>query len=137
MSVILNPYISFKDSARQAITFYESVFGGELTISTFADLHAEVQPDELELVMHSQLTAPNGLVLMCSDTPAHMEYNPGNNISVSLSGDEEDVLTGYWNKLLDGGTMVVPLEKAPWGDSFGMLDDKFGIHWLVNITGTA
>jgi PhnB protein len=86
--------------------------------------------------MHSVLTAPNGIVFMCSDTPSHMDYSPGNNISMSLSGDDETTLRGYWEKLLEGGELGVPLEKAPWGDSFGMLNDKFGIHWLVNISGT-
>ena len=70
---------------------------------------------------------------MGSDTPAHMDYKPGSNHSISLSGDDEAPLTGYWNKLSDGATILQPLEKAPWSDSFGMLVDKFGVTWLVNI----
>ncbi|MFJ5956334.1 VOC family protein [Paenarthrobacter sp. NPDC092416] len=138
MTTRLNPYISFSDNARDAINFYESVFGGELTLSTFGDYHASEDPAEADKVMHSQLVTPNGLTLMAADTPNGMEYNPGNNISVSLSGESSDEaeLRGYWDKLVDGGTVTMPLESAPWGDVFGMCVDKFGIAWLVNIAGS-
>ncbi|MFF1829370.1 VOC family protein [Paenarthrobacter sp. NPDC058040] len=137
MTSRLNPYISFRDNARDAITFYESVFGGELNISTFGDYQASQDPAEADKVMHGMLVSPNGLTLMAADTPNGMEYNPGNNISVSLSGEASDdaELRGYWDKLVEGGTVTMPLESAPWGDVFGMCVDKFGIAWLVNIAG--
>ena len=59
------------------------------------------------------------------------------NMSVSLSGDDEDGLRGYWNKLIDGGTAAMPLEKAPWGDSFGRCVARFGVTWMINIAGSA
>lgn len=137
MTTRLNPYLSFRDNARDAITFYETVFGGELTISTFGEFQASEDPAEADKVMHSMLVSGNGLVLMAADTPNSMEYTPGNNISVSLSGESTDdaELRGYWDKLSDGGTVTMPLEAAPWGDTFGMCIDKFGIAWLVNIAG--
>ncbi|BCW06311.1 VOC family protein [Arthrobacter sp. NtRootA1] len=137
MTTRLNPYISFRDNARDAINFYESVFGGELTLSTFGEFQASQDPAEADKVMHAMLVTPNGLTLMAADTPNGMDYNPGNNISVSLSGQSEDEgeLRGYWDKLADGGTVTMPLESAPWGDTFGMCVDKFGIAWLVNIAG--
>jgi PhnB protein len=137
MATRLNPYLSFRDNARDAITFYESVFGGELTVSTFGEFQASQDPAEADKVMHAMLVSDNGLVLMASDTPNGMDYNPGDNISVSLSGESSDEaeLRGYWEKLSDGGTVAMPLEPAPWGDTFGMCTDKFGIAWLVNIAG--
>ncbi|UKA61102.1 VOC family protein [Arthrobacter sp. FW306-04-A] len=135
MTTNLNPYISFRDSAGEAMAFYKSVFGGELTQSTFAEFHASEDPAESDKIMHSALKTDNGLLLMAADTPNSMDYSPGNNISVSLSGDDEAELRGYWDGLADGGTVTVPMEKAPWGDIFGMLTDKFGIAWLVNVTG--
>jgi len=137
MSVTLNPYLSFKGNAREAMGFYHSVFGGELTISTFAELHAAVDPSENDLVMHSQLTGDNGIVFMGSDTPSHMPYQAPAGISISLSGDDEPLLSGYFTQLSDGGTVMQPLEKAPWGDMFGMFTDRFGITWLVNVSAAA
>ena len=135
MPTTLNPYISFKDNAREAMNFYQSVLGGDLTVSTFDDFHAAQDASEGPLVMHSQLSTPNGLTLMASDTPSRMEYSPGTNFSISLSGEDETELRGYWDKLTDGATVTMPLEKAMWGDTFGMLVDKFGVAWLVNISG--
>ncbi len=131
----LNPYIGFKDKAKPAMEFYHSVFGGKLTLNNFKDSKASVDPSEDELIMHGMLEAENGMVLMASDTPKHMEYNPAKGISISLSGDNEEELKGYWDKLTSGGTISIPLSKAPWGDSFGMVRDQFGVQWMVNITG--
>ena len=135
MPTILTPYLGFKDNAREAMTFYQTVFGGELMMSTFGEFQASEDPAEADKIMHGQLTSPNGLVLMGADTPNSQPFNAGDNFSVSLSGDDEEELTGYWNKLKEGGTVVEELAKAPWGDSFGMGKDKFGINWLVNISG--
>jgi PhnB protein len=131
----LNPYLNFRDNARQAMEFYQSVFGGELNVSTFAEYQMADDPAEQDKIMHAQLEAPNGLFLMGADTPNTMDYTPGGNISVSLSGEDHAELTGYWEKLSDGGTVLEPLAQAPWGDSFGMCVDKFGVMWLVNISG--
>ncbi|TAL41504.1 MAG: VOC family protein [Salinibacterium sp.] len=134
-TVSLNPYLGFRNTARQAMEFYQSVFGGELTFSTFEEFHASEDPSEKDKIMHSTLVAKNGLNLMGSDTPNDMEYTPGTNFSVSLSGDNAEELRDYWSKLSTGGMVAMPLEKAPWGDTFGMCVDKFGVSWIVNITG--
>ncbi len=131
----LEPYLSFRDNAREAMEFYKTVFGGKLEMQTFKEFHASQDPSEDNKIMHAQLTADNGIVFMAADTPKGMEYRPGRNISMSLSGDNEAELRGYFNKLSAGGTIGMPLEKAPWGDTFGMVTDKFGVPWLVNISG--
>jgi PhnB protein len=115
--------------------FYQSVFGGRLAMTTFKEFHASQDPGDDNKIMHAMLEADNGITLMAADTPNGMGYSAGTNISVSLSGDNEAELRGYWEKLSAGSTITVPLEKAPWGDTFGMLTDKFGIEWLVNIAG--
>ena len=132
----LNPYLNFKDNAREAMEFYKSVFGGELTMSTFKEGGMPGSPADENKIMHGDLRAPNGFVLMGSDTPTGMPVPSGGGFSISLSGDDEAELRGYWDKLAKGGEVTMPLDKAPWGDSFGMLADKFGVAWLVNITGT-
>ncbi|GAB3272099.1 VOC family protein [Arthrobacter pigmenti] len=135
MSVQLNSYLSFRDTARQAMQYYQSVFGGDLELNTFAEFHASEDPAEQDKIMHSMLTTDQGQKLMAADTPNGMEYQPGNSHSLSLSGDDETLLRGYWERLSDGGTVTVPLEKAPWGDTFGMCVDQFGVPWMVNIAG--
>jgi PhnB protein len=137
MPTRLNPYLNFRDNAREALEFYQSVFGGELTVSTFGEFGASDDPAEKDKVMHGQLESPIGLVLMAADVPNAMDHIVGTNVSVSLSGDDEDEITGYWNGISAGATIGEQLTKAPWGDTFGMCTDKFGIHWLFNIAGGA
>jgi PhnB protein len=133
MSTKLNPYLGFRDNAKEAMEFYHSVFGGDLTLSTFGENQASQDPDEQDKIMHGMLVTENGLTLMGADTPKSMSYTPGDNYSVSLSGEDEDELRRYWDGLSAGGTVTMPLEKAPWGDVFGMCADKFGVNWLVNV----
>lgn len=132
MASRLNPYISFAGNARQAMEFYKGVFGGALVINTFGEYGAPDAP-EANNIMHGQLDTDSGFTLMGADTPPGMEHNPGDNIAVSLSGDDGDELRGYWKMLSDGGTVSVPLEKQMWGDEFGLCVDQFGISWMVNI----
>jgi PhnB protein len=134
MASRLNPYISFKDNARDAMEFYKSVFGGTLNMNTFGEYGAQDTPDANK-IMHAMLETDTGFTLMGADTPAEMEYKPGENIAISLSGDDEAELRGYWEKLSQGGNVAVPLEKQMWGDTFGMCTDRFGIGWMVNIAG--
>ena len=136
MASRLNPYISFAGDARQALEFYESVFGGTLTLNTFGESGS---PDEpyADQIMHGQLETPDGYTLMGADTPPGMDHEPGTNMAVSLSGDDTDALRRYWQGLSQGGSVTVPLEKQMWGDEFGMCVDRFGISWMVNIAGAA
>ncbi|WP_236797034.1 VOC family protein [Amycolatopsis sp. GM8] len=129
----LNPYLNFDGNAREAMEYYHTVFGGSLDVNTFGDFGA---PDEAlkDKIMHSQLEADNGFVLMGADLAPGMDFRPGNTITVSLSGDDADALRGYWGKLADGGTVLTALEKQMWGDEFGMCLDRFGVQWLVNIS---
>jgi PhnB protein len=135
MTSRLNPYLNFQDTARAAMEFYQSVFGGELTIHTFGE-YGDPDAPIANLVMHGMLETPNGFTLMGADTPPGMDYTPGTTMTVSLSGDDDELLTGYWEQLSDGGSVSVPLEKQMWGDTFGAVVDRFGTPWLVNIAGS-
>lgn len=134
MQTKLNPYVTFRDTTREAMEFYKTVFGGQLTMSTFKEFHASQDPAEDNKIMHAVLQTDNGMTFMAADTPNAMEYQPGTNISISLSGDNFEELSGYFAMLSVGGIISMPLEKAPWGDSFGMITDKYGVNWMVNIT---
>lgn len=125
----LNPYIAFQTEAREAMEFYRSVLGGELEITPFGDDDAGAGA----LVMHAQLETPDGLTLMASDTPGIVPAPKPAGFWISIDGDDEAKLEGWWNALSDGGTIEQPLETPPWGGRFGMLTDRFGIRWMVSI----
>ena len=132
MPSLLTPYLSFTDTARPALEFYQEVFGGELVINTFGE-SGMADGDLADKVMHGQLETPSGFTLMAADTPPGMDHSPGNNITVCLSGDDVEQLRGYFTRLTEGGEVSMPLEKQMWGDEFGQLVDRFGVPWMVNI----
>jgi PhnB protein len=130
---VLNPYINFGDNARQAMEFYREVFGGELNLNTFGQ-YGDASAPGADNIMHAQLETKNGFTLMASDAPPGMEASGGpGNITISLSGDDEQELRGYWDRLAEGGTVTMPFEKQMWGDLFGMVTDKFGVPWMVDV----
>ena len=131
MATRLNPYLRFEGSARQAMEFYQSVLGGNLTMNTFGEFGMQDSP-QADQIMHAQLETDAGYTLMASDTPPGMPYNPGDTMTVSLSGDDA-VLRTYFEQLADGGKIGTPLEKQMWGDEYGDLTDKYGINWMVNL----
>ena len=132
MTSRLNPYIGFDGNARQAMEFYRDVFGGELALNTFGESGAAAPGDE-DKIMHAQLETPSGFTLMGSDAPAGMPRDEGSRIQISLSGDDA-TLRDYFQKLSQGGSVTMPLEKQMWGDEFGMLVDQFGVQWMVNVS---
>ncbi|WFR82621.1 VOC family protein [Arthrobacter sp. Y-9] len=135
MSSNLNPYLNFQDNARQAMEFYQGALGGELTLNTFGEFHASDDPAEADKIMHALLKTPAGYTLMAADTPNQMQFTGHAGFSVSLSGDDAAELQGYWEALSEGGQVVMPLERQIWGDTFGMVVDRFGVTWMVNIAG--
>ena len=133
----LNPYIAFSGNAREAMEFYQSVFGGELDISTWGEMPDMPgnSPEMSDKLMHSMLTVSDGVTLMGADMP-ESSGPKGSPISVSLSGDDEGQLRGWWDKLSDGAEINAPFEKAPWGDTYGECVDKFGVRWMINVAAT-
>jgi len=132
MASRLNPYMSFPGTARDAMEFYRTVFGGDLTLSTFGEFGNQ-DAAVADKVMHAMLETDRGYTLMASDLAPGMQHIPGNNITISLSGDDGDELRECWAKLAEGGQVTMPLEKQVWGDEFGMCTDRFGVPWMVNI----
>ena len=134
MASKLNPYVTFDGHAREALEFYRDVLGGELNVNTFADFGNE-SGGGADKIMHGQLETDAGFTLMAADNPPGESFTPGNTYAISLSGDDTEMLHGYWEKLADGGDVMVKLERQMWGDAFGMCADKFGVTWMVNIAG--
>ncbi|HVK23621.1 MAG TPA: VOC family protein [Actinokineospora sp.] len=132
MASLLNPYISFNGDARQALEFYKEVFGGTLDVNTYGE-YGDPSGDGADNIMHGSLKTDAGYTIMGADNPPGAAHSAGSNISCSLSGDEAEPLKGYFTKLAEGGTVSVPMEKQMWGDEFGMVTDKFGVTWMVNV----
>lgn len=132
MSMQLNPYITFDGTCAEAMDFYADALGGTVQKMTFRDAGMDADG-----VMHAALSTPNGFHIFASDTVEGMGvvYTPGNNVQVSLSGDDSEALNGYWAALSEGAEVIMPLERQMWGDDYGQLKDRFGIHWHVNISG--
>lgn len=135
MAITLNPYIHFNGEAEEAANFYKDIFGGDLTINRFGEFGTTEVGDEFkDQVMHADLKTDE-IRLMISDSGPMGPGVVGTNVSVSISGyaDDKERLSKYFDELSQGGSVEVPLQEHPWGATFGMLTDKFGIHWLINI----
>lgn len=135
MATTLNPYLSFPGTAAEAMAFYHRVLGGTLESGTFGDAGTG-SADEAHKVMHAQLETEHGHTLMGSDIPEGAPFERGTP-QVSLSGDDEPLLRRWWEGLAEGATILEELQRAPWGDVFGMLVDRFGVLWMVNIAPRA
>jgi PhnB protein len=133
VTVNLNPYLTFDGDAREAMTFYERVLGGTLTVTTFGEFGID-DPAIADQAMHAALETASGLTLMAGDTPPGVEHDPGTNVAIILSGDDEAELRGYWEAISERAEISVPLETQMWGDDFGQCVDRFGIVWMVNIS---
>jgi PhnB protein len=133
MAQVLNPYITFPGTCSEAMDFYAEALGGTVAKSTFRDFGMDTDG-----IMHASVQTPSGFHLFASDTAPGMgmTFTPGNNLQISLSGDDGAALRGYWDALSAGGQVLMPLERQGWGDDYGMLVDKFGIYWHVNIVVT-
>jgi PhnB protein len=133
MDPILNPYLNFNGNAGEAMKFYHSILGGELKMQTFAEANMAETPEMKDMIVHADLKS-GGVSLMASDTMPTRMARFGDNVHMSLTGSDQDELTEVFNKLSQGGKVDMPLAKQFWGDTFGMLTDKYGVHWMVNIS---
>lgn len=136
MEPMLSPYLNFNAKAAEAMKFYQSVLGGELAMQTFGEAKMAQTPEENDLVVHASLKT-DSLSFMASDTPPSRPAKFGDNIHLSVAGQDAEKLTDIFNKLSQGGNVDMPLAKQFWGDTFGMLTDRFGVHWMVNIASPA
>jgi PhnB protein len=131
--VNLNPYLNFNGNAEEAANFYKNVFGAELEISRFSDFPGQGMPDDYkDKVMHATIKNEH-MQLMVSDGQPTRKIEFGESVTCSLSGEDGETLKKYFEGLSQGGTVTMPLEKQMWGDEFGMVTDKFGIQWMIDV----
>lgn len=134
MTIKTTTHLNFRGDARAALGFYQSVFGGEQTIFSYRDAGAVQNPDEAEQVMWGQVAADNGFRIMAYDVPSRLSWSPGEiPVFVSLRGNDADEIARYWQKLVVDATILQPLAPAGWSPLYGMLRDRFGITWVLDV----
>lgn len=127
----VHPYISFKGNCKEALEFYQSALGAKLVFSqTFGD---SPMPDmgAGDQIMHATLDI-DGTMLMMSDDPSPSPAVTNSNISLAIGLSDTAKAEEVFGKLAAGGAVTMPLEKTFWAEKFGMVKDKFGVHWMVN-----
>jgi PhnB protein len=134
MSVKAVTHLNFRGDARAALGFYQSVFGGELTVVTYEDAHSVQDPAEAGQVMWGQVVADNGFGVMAYDVPSRLPWAAGESpFFISLRGETAEQITAFWERLSEGANVVQPLAPAQWAPLYGMLKDRFGITWVVDV----
>ena len=123
----------FDGQTAEAMKFYQAILGGELKMQTFAESGMPTSPETKDRIIHADLK--NDLLsFMASDGDKEHPVHMGDNIHMSIVGSDSALLTKYFNALAKGGKVGLPLAKQFWGDIYRQLTDKFGVHWMVNIT---
>ena len=139
MSVKTTAHINFHNEARAALEFYQSVFGGEIAIATYADIHAAENESHANQVAFGRVTAPNGFDLMAYDVQPSKQFERGeNSFYITLEGKDADEIKGLWDALgVEAKAILIPLAPAPFAPLYGMLTDRFGITWIIAVMAGA
>jgi PhnB protein len=136
LSITTTTHLNFRGDARSALEFYKSVFGGELAAVTYKDAGNVPEESAADQLMWGQVRAGNGFHVMAYDVPAQLGYEQGeNSFFVSVRGETVEEVTGLWDKLCDGATVVVPMGPAGWAPAYGMVRDRFGVVWVLDVLG--
>ena len=138
MTVKTVAHLNFRGTARAALTFYHAVFGGTLAAISYADAGAASAPAEADQLMWGEVRSASGFAVMAYDVPSHLSHDPGEiPFFVSVRGDSADEIVGYWEKLAADATILQPLGPAGWSPLYGMLKDRFGISWVLDVEAAA
>jgi PhnB protein len=134
MTVTTTAHANFRGQAREALAFYHSVFGGDLSLATYADIHSAESPDQADHIAFGRVKAPNGFDIMAYDVQPSKGYDPGENaFYITLQGNDTDEIKAQWDGLADTATILIPLAPAPFAALYGMLTDRYGITWIIGV----
>jgi len=134
MSVQAVTHLNFQGQARAALAFYQQVFGGQLMQLTYRDAGRTANEADLDLIVWGQVEAPNGFRIMAFDVASDKPWHHGENaFYVSLRGDTQEEIQALWDKLVDGAAIVQGLAPSRWSPMYGMVKDRFGTAWVVDV----
>jgi PhnB protein len=135
MSVTTTTHLNFRGDARPALDFYRSVFGGRTVAVTYKDAGNVQNENEADWLMWGEVVGDNGFHVMAYDVPSRLPWDQGrSSFFVSVRGEDPAEISGLWQRLSEGSTVVQPLEPAPWAPLYGMLTDRFGVTWVLDVT---
>lgn len=127
----IQPYLFFNGNCREAMEFYSAALGSKLDMMPYGH-GTKSDPADSERVMHSNISAPDGSAIMASDVPTQQPVPEGRNFAVSIACDSREEQTRIFTALSAGGTVAMPLQDTFWGAHFGMLEDRFGVKWMLS-----
>ena len=134
MTIVTTTHLNFRGDARAALEFYQSVFGGDITLVSYQDAQNVQDPSEADQITWGQVMGDNGFHVMAYDVPVRMSWEQGqNSFFVSIRGTSADEITSYWKGLSEGATVVQELAPAGWAPLYGMLKDRFGVVWVLDV----
>ncbi|MGN6273939.1 MAG: VOC family protein [Protaetiibacter sp.] len=148
MSIVTTTHLNFRGDARAALEFYQSVFGGDLSITTYGDLGMPKELPGSDSVVFGRLESADGFRVLAYDIPGQLggssapagstRRENGTTITtqpffLSVSGESLAELTAYWHTLSVGASIVEPLAASAWSAGFGMLTDRFGVTWTFTV----
>ncbi len=137
MTVQTTTHLNFRGQAREALEFYRFVFGGERTIVTYGDLGTTQDAAQAEQVIWGQVASDQGFRIMAYDVQPEKPWNPGENaVYVSVRGTSPEEITAHWEKLRVGASVLQPLGASAWSPLYGMLTDRFGVTWVMDVVAS-
>lgn len=134
MTINTTTHLNFRGDARAALAFYAAVFGGRVVAVSYADAHAVQDPAEAGQVMWGEVVSDAGFRVMAYDVPGRLAWSAGEiPFFVSVRGTDAAEVQGYWDRLAAGATVVAPIGPAGWSPLYGMLRDRFGVTWVLDV----
>ena len=134
VTITTTTHLNFRGDARAALELYRSVFGGEVALVTYQDAGSVPDPSEADQIMWGQVQGGSGIHVMAYDVPARLPWEQGRNaFFVSVRGTSVEEVTAYWQRLSEGATVVQDLAPAGWAPLYGMLTDRFGVTWVLDV----
>lgn len=134
MTLTVTPHLNFRGQARAALDFYNQVFGGEQTLITYGAIDQPQLAASPDQIIWGQVVAEDGFRIMAFDVRAGQDHDAGSNaFYVSLRGSSVDEIQQRWRELSDGATIQQPIGPSAWSPLYGMLTDRFGVVWIVDV----
>ncbi|MBG9984850.1 VOC family protein [Aerococcaceae bacterium DSM 111022] len=135
MAYDLVPYLTFNGDAKEAIGFYEEIFGAKAFVTYYGEWPQEFDnnvPDDIkDRVMHSELKTEGFSLFFSDQFDSDIPYRVGNAVMLTLTVKTKEEAEDLFKRLGAGGETIMPFESTSYSPGFAQFSDKYGIHWQV------